>query len=630
MDERRHYLEERLEDLKEIIRQQQQTISELELRKNQYDLILENMSDLVEISDEQFYLHYVNKSLAKFYGTTQEKLLNTDTLELVLEEDREKIYEMMSHVSAENPEYQYEYRVNINGKIYWMESIGRGFYRDDGTAIEYLDVSRDITEYKTIKEELEHMVELRTSELASSNRQLKEVNDYLHSILSGISEGIVVLDVSGNCEFLNYGPNELWRDSEQVITDYFKSRLNDKDSNELNWMFLKKRPFADVEMHIPSGRKTLSIVVSGRPLLVSDEMVVRSILVLKPAVQVRQMVTRMSGAQARFHFSDIVTTSPRLLETIALAKQAANSDVNILIEGESGTGKEMFAQSIHNASFRRNGPFVAVNCGAIPRELVASELFGYVEGSFTGAKKGGKPGKFELADGGTIFLDEIGDMPLEQQVTLLRVIQERRVTRVGGVRDIPVDVRIICATNRDLRQEALDNNFREDLYYRLNVIGLNILPLRDRKEDILPLFCSFWAQNAGCDSESFLKLLQPDVLDVLSRYDWPGNVRELENVADRMMYLSDGKAIVAEYLPRHIRTFLEGKEDEDASESSVFEVPSIRELRAQKKESRLNRDRKELVKALEAAGGNISEAARRMGISRATFYRKLKLEKERK
>ncbi len=634
MEERCRYLEERLEGLKDIIKQQQETIRELELRKNQYDLILENMSELVEISDEQFYLRYVNKTLASFYGKTQEELLHTDTLELVLEEDREKIYEMMSHVNAENPNYQYEYRVKLNGHIYWMESIGRGFYREDGTAIEYLDVSRDITQYKTVKEELERMVERRTSELASSNRQLQQVNDYLHSILAGISEGIAVLDREGNCEFLNFGPNDLWRGSEGEIAAFFKERLNDKNSNELNWMFWKKRPFTDVEMHVSSGKKDLSFVVSGVPLTAAGEMILKGILVLKPVTQVRRMVTRMSGAQARFQFKDIVTTSPKLMEIIALAKQAAMSDCNVLIEGESGTGKELFAQSIHNASPRRNGPFVAVNCGAIPRELIASELFGYVEGSFTGAKKGGKPGKFELADGGTIFLDEIGDMPLDQQVTLLRVIQERSVTRVGGAKEMPVNVRIICATNRDLYQESKDNSFREDLYFRLNVIGLHIPPLRERKEDILPLFCSFWAKNADCEPEDFMRLLQPDVIDVLSRYDWPGNVRELENVADRMMYLSGGEAITSQYLPRHILSVFGGKIGAPAVLPAAAARPapaaaaSIRGLRERKKESRLNRDREELLRVLDDADGNVSEAARRMGVSRATFYRKLKLGEE--
>lgn len=622
-------LEEKLKLAEARIKEQEQIIRELELRKDQYDSIMENMQELVERSGPDYYLRYVNKSLANFYGVTQESLINTDTMNLVLEEDQQKIYELMENVDAENPYYHYEYRVCINDRIYWMESVGRGFYEDDGTIIEYQDVSRDVTHFKNMEEQLKNTVEARTAELRHANRKLLQVNDYLQSILLGISEGILVIDQNGDCEFLNYGPNDLWKSAAREICDYFRNLLNGKNSNVLNWMFLKKRAFTDAEMHFTSGAKDHSFVVSGMPLEAENEAATKGILVLKPMTQVHQMVTRMSGNQARFHFKDIVTTSPSLQETIFLAKQAAASDCNVMIEGESGTGKELFAQSIHNGSSRRNGPFVAVNCGAIPRELVASELFGYAEGSFTGAKKGGKPGKFELAEGGTLFLDEIGDMPLDQQIALLRVIQERSVTRVGGERDIPVDVRIISASNRNLRAEAKENNFREDLFYRLNVIGLHVPPLRDRKEDILPLFCSFWGKATGCKAEDFLKLLQPEVIDALSRYDWPGNVRELENVADRMMYLSGGKEITVQYLPHHI---LKAVLDKDVIEAFPAKQNaasgSIQDVRAKRKEATLSLEQQRLFSALERAGGNISAAARDLGISRATFYRKLRLSEE--
>mgnify|MGYP004547930279 CR=1 FL=1 len=640
MDRRREYLEERLKEAEAKIKAQNQVIRNLELCKDQYDSIMENMSEFVERSDPNFYLTYANKSLAAFYGATPEEMLNTDTMALVLEEDHEKIYEMMKKVSAENPHYKYEYRVKINGRIYWMESVGRGFYDEDGNIIEYQDVGRDITHFKNVEEQLKFMVDRQTQKLQMSNAELQQVNNYLHSILSEISEGILVIDKDGNSEFLNYGPKDLWKDAAADIGAYFRNLLNDKTSNALNWMFLKKRPFFDTEMRFVSGKRDLSFVISGVPLDNGADMVEKGILVLKPVTQVRKMVTRMSGNQARFRFKDIVTISSQIQDVIFLAQQAAANDCNVLIEGESGTGKELFAQSIHNASLRRNGPFVAVNCGALPRELVASELFGYVEGSFTGAKKGGKPGKFELADGGTIFLDEIGDMPLDQQIALLRVIQERCVTRVGGESAIPVDVRIICATNRDLQQEAKDRNFREDLYYRLNVIGLKIPPLRDRKDDIMPLFCSFWANVTGGKPEDFLKLLQPEAVDILLRYDWPGNVRELQNVADRMLYLAAGDEISAEYMPRHIIDAVNKREHENdfkhsvrsfGTEDALFEneiqeptLISLKEARLRGKKKSQLAQRQELIRALEQENGNIAAASRRLGISRATFYRKMK------
>lgn len=633
MNNRQIFLEARLQEAENKIREQNQTIRNLELYKEQFDSIMENMSEFVERSDPNFYLTYANKSLADFYGMTQEEILHTDTMALVVQEDHEKIYEMMKHVNPEHPHYKYEYRVNIDGKIYWMESVGRGFYDKDGNIIEYQDVGRNITHFKNTEDQLKSKVDQRTQELQASNTELKQINNYLHSILSGISEGILVLEKDGNCEFLNYGPKDLWKDVSQDIGNYFKEMLNSNKSNVLNWMFLKKRSFFDLEMRFMSGKQDLSFVVSGVPLDTGGDMANKGILVLKPVTQVRKMVTQMSGNQARFRFKDIVTINEQIREVIRMAKQAASSDCNVLIEGESGTGKELFAQSIHNASPRRNGPFVAVNCGALPRELVASELFGYVEGAFTGAKKGGKPGKFELANGGTIFLDEIGDMPLDQQVALLRVIQERCITRIGGERDIPVDVRIVCATNRDLRKEAMEHNFREDLYYRLNVVGLKIPPLRERKDDILPLFSSFW-QKIGGHSEDFLHLLQPDVMDAFFQYDWPGNIRELQNVTDRLIYLTDGKEISSNYLPQNIIESLKKKsvaadihKNNDVT-NTEFDTQTIHNIRYNRKKQTLSEQRRELILALESENGNVSAAARRLGISRATFYRKLKILEE--
>lgn len=630
MKDRIKELETELEEAKNQIQTQNQRIRELELRKAQYDSIIDNMTELVERSGPDYSLRFVNKALADFYGYDQDDLIGTNTMDLVLKEDRQAIYDMMGFVNAENPYYHYEYRVrNGENDVVWMESSGRGFYDENGNIIEYQDISRNITHFKNMEETLKKKVEQRTHELEHANIQLLRLNNYLQSILSGISEGIVVIDSDGTCEFLNYGPKDVWLEEEKEISRYFKGLLTQRKSNVLNRLFQKKISFFDIEMHCGTTKREFSFVVSGKPLDVKNGLVSKCILVLKPTPQVHKMINRMSGAQARFSFQDIVTTSPGLQETIFLAKQAATSDCNVLIEGESGTGKELFAQSIHNSSPRRNGPFVAVNCGAIPRELVASELFGYSEGSFTGAQRGGKPGKFELAAGGTLFLDEIGDMPMEQQIALLRVIQERRVTRVGGNREIPVDIRIICATNRNLLNEVIEKNFREDLYYRLNVINLHILPLRKRKEDILPLFCSFWAK--ACPAENFLELLQPEVMDALSRYDWPGNVRELQNVAERMLFLSGGNELTAQYLPQHIleATSQSYEKQSIATPLSMEQnLSSIHEIRGYKKEKAKEQEQQRLLAALNAANGNVSAAARALGISRATFYRKLSLDKD--
>jgi transcriptional regulator with PAS, ATPase and Fis domain len=279
----------------------------------------------------------------------------------------------------------------------------------------------------------------------------------------------------------------------------------------------------------------------------------------------------------------------------------------VLITGESGTGKEVFAQAIHNASNRRGGPFVAINCAAIPRDLLASELFGYDEGAFTGARRGGNIGKFELADGGTLFLDEIGDMPLDMQVVLLRVIEERNLVRIGGKKSIPVNVRIIAATHKDLAHEVANNRFRADLYYRLNVINIQLPPLRDRKGDI-PLLVN-----------KFASLLQwrevridSDAQSAIINYSWPGNIRELRNVIESALGQSDDGVISLSALPENIRS--------STHLNAAAEKPAIPRIIPMKKlESDIIRD------ALDKCNGNVSLAARQLGISRSTVYRKLGL-----
>jgi len=254
------------------------------------------------------------------------------------------------------------------------------------------------------------------------------------------------------------------------------------------------------------------------------------------------------GDTPSFTFKDIVGKSPALKKSLQLALIAAESDSNVLIYGESGTGKEVFAQAIHNQSSRRFGPFVAINCGALPKELIESEFFGYEEGAFTGAVRGGKKGKFELAAGGTIFLDEIGEMPLEQQVMLLRVLQNKSFMRLGGSKTIKADVRIICATNKNLRQEVERGGFRQDLFYRLNVLDIALPPLRERREDIALLFDHLL--NQICQQVDLAPpVVESQVLDILKDYAWPGNVRELQNIIERMFSLSNKKLICAHQIP---------------------------------------------------------------------------------
>jgi transcriptional regulator with PAS, ATPase and Fis domain len=388
-------------------------------------------------------------------------------------------------------------------------------------------------------------------------------------------------------------------------------------------MLNHRKAFQDEEIILSTPGGQVHLLASGTPIINELDIVNSGVIILRPIKEVHKLVNRFSGAKAAFRFEDILTVSEKMRALIENAKAAASSMSNVLIEGESGTGKELFAQAIHNHSRRNKGPFIALNCGAIPRELVGSELFGYVEGAFSGARKGGNSGKFELASGGTLFLDEIGDMPFEQQVALLRVIQEKSITRIGGNQIIPVDVRIICATNKNLQLAIQKGQFRKDLYYRLNVISIKIPPLRERKEDVALLFRHFLgvdetAANVRC--EPMDELLWPSLL----AYDWPGNVRELQNVVERMLNTASGSPLGIEHLPPEIRLEVLSSARGALSAGKDRETgETIRELRERSKRLRADEERAQIMQLLQLYRGNVSRVARGLGISRTTLYKKM-------
>jgi transcriptional regulator with PAS, ATPase and Fis domain len=305
-----------------------------------------------------------------------------------------------------------------------------------------------------------------------------------------------------------------------------------------------------------------------------------------------------SSALGRF-----IGNSPGCLEVKNMINRAAHYHSNVLIEGESGTGKELIARIIHDLS-RRQGNFVAINCGAIPQGLIESELFGYEEGSFTGAKRGGSMGKLELAEGGTIFLDEIGEMPLDMQVTLLRFLQDKTISRLGSNKSKILDIRIIAATNRNLSKEITKGSFRQDLYYRLNVLDIVIPPLRERKADILPLALHL-LHSIGQRLKVETNGISEEAIACLERYDWPGNVRELGNVIERALVFNESGTIVPADLPLYIRNQYERQL-----------IPAGSSLKEQEDAI--------IFQTLQECNGNISKAAKILGISRVTLYRKMK------
>lgn len=311
---------------------------------------------------------------------------------------------------------------------------------------------------------------------------------------------------------------------------------------------------------------------------------------------------------ARYTFADIIGHSPALVQARELARQAAQGGSSVLIVGESGTGKELFAHAVHTASPRHRRPFVPVDCSAIPRELLESELFGYAPGAFTGAAREGKAGKFELAQGGTIFLDEIGEMPLEMQAKLLRVLQERQLIRVGGVTSQSVTCSVIAATNRDLEALVAQGRFRRDLLYRLDVVRIEVPPLRERPEDIPLLVAHYW-EHKGRDLGRAAQL-SAEALRVLESYPWPGNVRELVNVVERVLVASVKPVIEPADLPAAVQAEGVGR----VRRFPLFHLGTVVE----------EAERRTLERALRQSQGNRNKAAQLVGLSRASFYRKLK------
>lgn len=328
---------------------------------------------------------------------------------------------------------------------------------------------------------------------------------------------------------------------------------------------------------------------------------------------------------ARWHFFDLIGENPDFVKIKTMARQLARTPSTVLITGESGTGKELFAQAIHNSS-NRAGPFIRINCPALPENLLESELFGYEEGAFTGARKGGKPGRFELARGGTVFLDEIGDMPFNMQTKLLSVLQERVIERVGGTSPVAVNVRVIAATNRSLEEMVASREFREDLYYRLNVVRLDIPPLRERSGDI-PLLADHlitrinsWAGKGGCSGiYGSISNITSRALKMLCQHYWPGNVRELENLLERginLAALERARVLDLEHFPSldsRADLFLESPQRENC-------MADHRPLSAS-----LELVEKEIIeKALRSSQQNKTRAARLLGLNKSAFYRKLR------
>ena len=427
------------------------------------------------------------------------------------------------------------------------------------------------------------------------NKALEQHVGYIDQVLESAGTGLIIVNSDRIIHRVNRRGAEILRRQDlqgkkiSELTD-FALDFEDIRNNPGDWVHRE---------YITSARgKAIHFLYTTRLVTSVNGEDLGAVITLEEMERIQKLADNIAGTKARFTFDSLIGSSSGFLNALELARKAAATDATVLLQGETGTGKELFAQAIHNHSSRSRRSFVPINCGAIPSELLESELFGYVEGTFTGAAKGGRPGKFELANGGTILLDEVGDMPLHMQVKLLRVLQTGEVYRVGASKPVRLDTRIIACTHVDLSSSVKEGRFREDLFYRLNVIPITIPPLRSRgEEDICELAGFFLRRNGGTEDN-----LTKAVREGLTAYHWPGNIRELENVIQRALHLNAWDSLTRKNLGNS------GQERRKKQEYSG----TLAEI-----------ERQVIQECLEKNRGNMVRTAKALGISRATLYRKV-------
>ncbi|WP_192868176.1 sigma-54-dependent Fis family transcriptional regulator [Calderihabitans maritimus] len=478
---------------------------------------------------------------------------------------------------------------------------------EDGKVVGAVGVFQDISEIEAISNELD---------------TVKRLNRELEAVIGASYDGIMVTDRNGVVVRVN--------EAFERMTGYKSTEIIGRTLMETGEeQFL---PGSIVEK-IKASKQPVSIAVdhggrqflfTGNPVTDQEGEIVRIVINVRDLTELNSLRKELKESKElsrRYHselyelrrkllqHEGIVVQSPQMQKILELAMRVATVDSTVLILGESGVGKEVIAKLIHQNSKRSEGPFITVNCGAIPETLLESELFGYEPGAFTGASREGKLGLFELADNGTLFLDEIGDLPFPLQVKLLRAIQDREIIRLGGRRPRKVNVRIVAATNRDLEEMVKNGQFREDLYFRLNVVPLKIPPLRERKEEIIPLVNRFLEKY--CKNYNIKKTISSEVLDRFLKYDWPGNIRELENIIERLVVTASGTTITPADLPEHLKP-------QCSDTSPAVLVKGILPL----KNAVMEVERQLIEKALEQYGSTY-KAAKALRVNQSTVVRKL-------
>lgn len=459
---------------------------------------------------------------------------------------------------------------------------------------------------------LEKMASLIAAKLIDKNKskEIKLLISQLRTAMDAIEKSLLILDDTGTINYYNQNADMLFN-----ISDNKKTNINELFSDKKLIDSIMHKCINSYEFSMKRSDKSQFRGVINTQLFFEDGNIRSVAVMVEELRQVISSATNIISNNVVTEFDNIIYSSEKMNSVINFAKRACHSDSNVLITGESGTGKELFARAIHYESKRKNEPFIAINCSAIPENLFESELFGYEEGAFTGALKGGHPGKLELAHKGTLLLDEIGDMPLNLQPKLLRFLQDNKVMRIGGKSYVDVDVRIVASTNVNLEQRVRNREFRDDLYYRLNVIPISIPPLRERTEDI-ELLAEYFINKFSKKLNKNVYGIDSAAMNYLKNYYWYGNVRELENLIEYAVNMTDGNYIDLKIVNNKFRNNNHSIPKRETDINEIETIMSLEEL-----------EKREIKKAIGIYGtqsDGVNRICEELGIGRATFYRKIK------
>lgn len=587
-------------------------INEEMINLNTFQLKDHLRSKTIKIGKENIIDHRYDK-LRTFFQSITSVLLDKD-ISIILLDDKSNIIAVHS---SDEKYYDYlhnhEFKLNIS-KLednYFVEDINgkelsifhSSIYKGESEETQYRLVLLSLDKNRETLNILCNKLNQGLIKLLKYDE--KEFNKYhnLLNCLDSMDEGVSACDSEGIVTYINHAASNILNATKEEILGH---KLEDLISDSILAKVVKnKRAYIDTEYFIDYKNKNIHLINSAYPVYDKNKNIIGAVDVHRRIKRSIKAATDLIGYQANYKFEDFIWESKVMSEAIDISKKFANSIKNILIVGDSGTGKELFAQSLHNYSIRRNQPFVAINCASYPKDLFESELFGYEEGAFTGAKKGGKTGKFELADGGTLFLDEVGEMPLNLQAKLLRIIETKSISRIGGNKNINVDVRIIAATNRNLEEMVENNSFREDLYYRLKVLYLHLPPLKDREDDAV-ILCNHFIEKSTIDSNKNVLGLDKNAIKYIKSYDWPGNIRELENIISLSLFYCEGEYITKEDLIKGGLKVTNNNIDNSYEQSKLSTITN--EI---------------ILNTLEKNNGNKKRTAEELGISRNTIYRLL-------